>query len=299
MSGWYDLVYLDGSRLCLGTCREEPEAMRCLNNEYLWYKGRKYCQMSDCRRARMGVQSGCHQERDFHQPTCFECSIVFATGCESTLAILTVHARHMYPLQLTPPTCSVPDAGAPLYTQEDLDDSKPGKAEGNRRYRPYPDPPNRPTVKPGRPSPPAETEQTKPEPVNPTKPQPQSGNDVQSQPAQPIESNPQPNDAATEPAPMEPSEPDTAQEVLEGEGDVYDDDYAYDSIEDIGEEDYEVPEDPLDAAELFSDNSPTTEVIEASVQLQIPPEEFDNENAARIVSAISNVAGWFELPNLT
>mmetsp|Transcript_11673 Transcript_11673/g.29873 ORF Transcript_11673/g.29873 Transcript_11673/m.29873 type:complete len:399 (-) Transcript_11673:1025-2221(-) len=261
--GWYDLVYVDGSRLCLGTCREEPDAMRCLNNEYLWYKGRKYCQMSDCRRARMGVQSGCHQERDFHQPTCKECSVVFATACAS------------------------------LYTQEDLDDSRPGGAERNRRYRPYPDPPNPPVILPGIvPEPtkkdPLEPEPSKPEPVNPAQPATQQSEVVQLQPAEPAvpadngaTQNAQPDTAV----PSELALVDAADPAVVDDYDEQD----YGAVDE--EQDYEMVQDPLDLPALFSEDTPVTEVVEASVQLNMPPEKFDSNDAARLVSAISNVAG--------
>lgn len=85
-TGWYDFVYENEDQLCLGTCKEQPEAMWCKKEGITELNGRKYCSVLDCKshsddgRDKM---SGCHQERDFHDPTCFECSIVFATACES------------------------------------------------------------------------------------------------------------------------------------------------------------------------------------------------------------------------
>ena len=79
-TGYYDFVYLNRGRLCVSTCREEPMAMRCKKRDY--FEGKRYCGMTDCTKAYSPEQSGCHQERDFHRPTCRECAHVFASACK-------------------------------------------------------------------------------------------------------------------------------------------------------------------------------------------------------------------------
>eukprot|EP00873_Tetraselmis_striata_P019709 jgi/Tetstr1/439973/TSEL_003039.t1 len=106
--GLYDFEYVNGMWICLATCRDEPEAMTCLDSSYARFRGRKYCKMMDCSRARgSGAIDGCHQRNDFHRPTCYECSIVFAAGCDS------------------------------LYTEGDIASSVPGAAERGANYRPF------------------------------------------------------------------------------------------------------------------------------------------------------------------
>ena len=54
--------------------------MRCKKRNY--FKGMRYCAQTDCTKAYSPEQSGCHQERDFHKPTCRECAHVFASACK-------------------------------------------------------------------------------------------------------------------------------------------------------------------------------------------------------------------------
>lgn len=84
----YDYVYLnttmnqDDGELCYSTCREEPFRGVCLASER-GINGVDYCKQIDCRRLKMPNQSGCHQPRDFHAPTCSECEIIFPLACGS------------------------------------------------------------------------------------------------------------------------------------------------------------------------------------------------------------------------
>jgi len=82
----YDYVYLNTTMdqtqgtVCMSTCREEPFRGICLATER-GVNGIDYCKQIDCRRLKQPNQSGCHQPRDFHAPTCFECEIMFPLAC--------------------------------------------------------------------------------------------------------------------------------------------------------------------------------------------------------------------------
>jgi len=84
----YDYVYLnttmnqDDGELCYSTCREEPFRGICLASDR-GVNGVDYCKQIDCRRLKMPNQSGCHQPRDFHAPTCSECEVIFPLACGS------------------------------------------------------------------------------------------------------------------------------------------------------------------------------------------------------------------------
>ena len=84
----YDYIYLNttmdqkNAEVCMSTCREEPFRGICLASER-GVNGVDYCKQIDCRRLKMPNQSGCHQPRDFHAPTCFECEILFPLACGS------------------------------------------------------------------------------------------------------------------------------------------------------------------------------------------------------------------------
>ena len=84
----YDYIYLNTTMdqneatVCMSTCREEPFKGVCLASDR-GVNGIDYCKQIDCRRLKMPNQSGCHQPRDFHAPTCFECEILFPLACGS------------------------------------------------------------------------------------------------------------------------------------------------------------------------------------------------------------------------
>lgn len=135
---------------------------------------------------------------------------------------------------------------------------------------------------------PLEPEPSKPEPVNPAQPATQQSEVVQLQPAEPAvpadngaTQNAQPDTAV----PSELALVDAADPAVVDDYDEQD----YGAVDE--EQDYEMVQDPLDLPALFSEDTPVTEVVEASVQLNMPPEKFDSNDAARLVSAISNVAG--------